>query len=119
MYKWNTEPDHKVWIDETTGYACEIKRHETMKHLCGYVTFNEGDVNMEDMEGSISVHGGVTYTDKKTNTVGFDCAHAGDHVPELRNIETDTRQYRDMDYVTKECTNMAVQIKHMKEEKTS
>ena len=35
--EWINEPDYLMWIDEDTGYKCEIKRHPQLGHLCGYV----------------------------------------------------------------------------------
>lgn len=33
---WNTEPDELKWMT-SAGYAAEIHRHPSLKHLCGYV----------------------------------------------------------------------------------
>lgn len=83
----------KEW--EHAGFKCVIIKHSTMGHYCGYVYLPEdhplagrGD---EDINMLASVHGGVTYGaweeegEEKFYVVGFDCAHAGDYMPGLRN----------------------------------
>jgi hypothetical protein len=34
---WKLEPDKMLWIDDSTGYECLIKRIRNISHLCGYV----------------------------------------------------------------------------------
>ena len=34
---WQDEPAALDWCDQTTGYACAIRRHPELGHLCGYV----------------------------------------------------------------------------------
>ncbi len=37
--EWKNEPDLVKFTYK--GYRCEVKRHPTLKHLCGYVYFDE------------------------------------------------------------------------------
>lgn len=85
---WESEPNNVSF--ECLGYKCEIKRHDTMMHLCGYINIPRShplyECDEEDgdgVENFISVHGGITYNRKmpKCRRIGFDCAHAGDFSP--------------------------------------
>ena len=83
---WESEPNNVSF--ECLGYKCEIKRHDKLLHLCGYIHIPKGhplyDCDEEDgVENFISVHGGITYNSKmsKYRRIGFDCAHVGDFSP--------------------------------------
>ena len=135
---WETEPDFLEFIDEDTGYRCFIQRHPELKHLCGYVELPKehklyGKTNVDnEFFLNLDVHGGVTYAnakrikrhEKRPNlfideyasfVVGFDCGHAGDLapglVPSIKSFHEEV--YRDIEYVTNECKNLAKQLKEL------
>ena len=131
---WETEPDFLEFIDEGTGYRCFIRRNPELKHLCGYVElpkkhklYGKDYINNEEIFNELDVHGGVTYTNeirfKQQNytidyVVGFDCAHAGDYSPYSlpflgMNKRIANETYKDIDYVTNECKNLAKQLKEL------
>lgn len=65
---WDDEPDRVDWIDDATGYPCQVIRHYSMGHLCGYVAVPPGHplhgVNHEDDQaGNLSAHLGVNYSE--------------------------------------------------------
>ena len=83
---WEREPDDAEWYDARTGYKCAIRRHETLKHLNGYVGVFVGHpahgLDYPDLD--IPVHGGLTYSNTDKAAVrwfGFDCGHGGDFSP--------------------------------------
>lgn len=83
---WESEPNNVRF--RCLGYNCEIKRHDKLLHLCGYINIPRShplyDCDEEDgVENFISVHGGITYQDKTSRfrRIGFDCAHVGDFSP--------------------------------------
>lgn len=87
---WESEPDTAEWYDARTGYKCRIERQKSSGTLCGYVGVFKGhpvwgvNYNDADWENSISVHGGLTFSDTDDNEVhwfGFDTAHGGDFCP--------------------------------------
>ncbi len=137
--QWEIELDHYHFMNVETGYAIVIKRHPRLKHLCGYVSlvahhplFNKSHME-NDVFDKFDVHGGVTFTgtfdgehnsnDKlKLFLVGFDCAHAGDLIPnmseELRKDKLEVcgdEVYRDINYVILECIKLAKQLKTMED----
>jgi len=127
---WETEPDFLEFVDESTGYRCFIRRHLELKHLCGYVELPEkhklyGSFSEENFY-NIEVHGGVTYTGRREfeqlnyiadYVLGFDCGHAGDLSPYFltRGMSQAAwyETYKDIDYVTNECKNLAKQLKEL------
>lgn len=126
----STEPDYFRWIDGQSSYACAIRRHPQLQHLCGYLGLPAGHpwhgkdydhCQMIDGEWA-EVHGGLTYAadhepgEKPDGLwwIGFDCAHAGDWSPGLdrapRNYGDDYREtYKDFKYVTRELEELAAQ----------
>lgn len=116
---WDNEPDRKEW--NYLGYPCLIVRGP-MGALCGYVGLDSNHpwfniANYDDIPAE--VHGGITYAapcqdvichtgDGNLLWIGFDCAHAGDIIPQmladnlkyglLSGLLTEGT-YRDMDYV--------------------
>ena len=124
---WNDEPDKMQWKDPATGLPCLIVRNQ-MGALCGYVGVSKGNryyqkdyANLDD----VNVHGGLTYSGKGTPQVrceleddddhrlwwlGFDTAHAGDLVPGIPFTQRSGDQYRDLEYVKKECERLAAQL---------
>jgi hypothetical protein len=131
--QWENELDYYHFMDVETSYAILIKRHPSLKHLCGYVSLpvNHPLYNKSHKENDVfdkfDVHGGVTFTgildgehnsnDKlKLFLVGFDCAHAGDFVPEFsEDLVRGDEEYRDINYVILECIKLARQLKNMED----
>jgi hypothetical protein len=119
---WETEPDHKLWVEPTTKYKCEIKRNSLTLALCGYVTVPKhhhySGLGYNDVMAN--VHGGLTFSDDK-GTFGFDCAHAGDLCPgivlsilgtardpaEYTQLTIAHDTYRTFDWVVKETEDLA------------
>jgi hypothetical protein len=131
------EGDCLDWTDSVTGYDCAIRRVGTLGHLCGYVRVPETHpyYNKQIMDTDLDnfqVHWGLTfdgkmdfvqddYTLSKDNReghwIGFDCAHSGDLYPPNilkynENIPSH-EVYRTMEYVKKECENLAKQLKEL------
>ena len=126
--KWKHEPDVIEWEDEETGYPCLIVRHPRIGHLCGYVAvpkkhpcfgLDDSDKRLHE----IAVHGGVTFTGERIKYspiknvwwIGFDCAHLDDACPTTDDFDMKTGlfkdgTYKDMNYVTKECGDLAKQL---------
>ena len=129
---WEHEPDHVMFMSEA-GYICEIRRHPSLKHLCGYIfipfghpdcgkDYNELYESDENWDAAPQVHGGWTFSNDggdadggRYTKFGFDCGHAGDLSPGLREI-TGAREdlgevYRDIAFVTEQLENAAKQFK--------
>ena len=101
------EGDYKKFNHK--GIKCEIKRQETMRHLCGYVYIPQDIQNYTEEDLDLYAHGGVTYHAVKDGyvVVGFDCAHGGDLVPEMFfRSGSVLGKYRDMKYVEEILMNM-------------
>lgn len=114
---WEHEPDHLLFESHT--YTCEIRRNPNFGTLNGYVyiPLDHPIAQAKMPEDELHVHGGVTYFDEREGSfvVGFDCAHAGDFIPEWVNRHSvDTNEpdvYRDIEFVTNELENLARQLK--------
>lgn len=122
----------KLWMTKAGLRAsCWLVHHGS--HRCGYVEVLPGhplyevdysDLYEDDIE--LSVHGGVTYSgqgkegypgDGKNWWFGFDCAHCGDQVRRegLSLFRfTDHDEWRDEEYVTGECEELARQLMEIK-----
>ena len=100
-----------------------------MGHHCGYVGLpSEYPVIADDNLHEIKVHGGVTYNQLndewpvKTDSIlmwyGFDCAHYGDiPSPDYKGYKSlRTGIFRDIEFCTNECENMAQQLVKVKSE---
>jgi hypothetical protein len=116
---WSTEPDEKHWVDAATGLHCYVKRHPEMGHLCGYVGVPPAHpaYNHDYDKLTLSAHGGITHADSIESSpmpdlwwIGFDCAHAFDYSPGMPTL-CNHESYRNMEYVTRECTRLAEQLK--------
>lgn len=135
---WDNEPDKKQWLDEDTGFPCLIKRNRTWGVLCGYVGVNKNhslyEKNYDEAHTTydISVHGGLTYSDKCNGNeedgichvveenedgdiwwFGFDCAHSFDINPAYshRLPPFPDEAYRDFKYVEDEVKKLALQLR--------
>jgi hypothetical protein len=142
---WRTEPDKTQWQDEATGLPCLIVRNG-MGALCGYVGVPAGHPahgkGYDDLL-DIEVHGGLTFAAECSQAneatsvchvpdpgepddvwwLGFDCAHLGDQTPASElglDIALFGRPsvYRDYEYVTNEVTNLAAQLKALRDPTT-
>jgi hypothetical protein len=131
---WMTEDDKRQFTDLATGLPCLIVRGP-YGALCGYVGVNKNHPYFGQSYSDIhaEVHGGLTFAGKcrpgdEAETIchlvsegeddevwwlGFDCSHAFDFMPKMGIIfgHDDKCVYRDMDYVTKEIENLAIQLK--------
>lgn len=89
---WDDEPDHEEFTYKEV--RCEIKRHTTLFHLCGYLHIWEDQLKTPLTEASVQempLYGGVTFYDVRNKrrgrqnmnryTIGFDCAHPPDLSP--------------------------------------
>lgn len=101
-------------------FDCDEDGNETHKTLSPV----EEDIN------AITVHGGLTFAVRGEHAwvgeaenggwwFGFDCAHSGDVSPgyikrwrEL-GLRDDDAQYRDMEYVKRECDSLAMQLRNI------
>lgn len=125
------EGNFEEWRDKETGYMCRIIRPYESGHLCGYVKIPDThpifgkDYSSSFYDGpfyGIEVHGGLTYSGEmgvKGNWwLGFDCVHLGDLNPRdvlvygYRSYHDDDT-YRTKDYVKKEVTSLAKQLKNL------
>jgi len=78
----------KRWVHQ--GLDCAISAGP-LGAFCGYVRVPEGhpDERLHYDDVDVSVHGGLTFRCKAKeggSWFGFDCAHAGDFVPEVAKI---------------------------------
>ncbi|RYZ78273.1 MAG: hypothetical protein EOP04_30035 [Proteobacteria bacterium] len=113
MNKWKSDGNEKLWTYK--GYELSIKRTPApMQHLCGYIEIKDDHPWFGQVDESITVHGGVTFSGFNGDVwrLGFDCAHFGDLMPGM--VETfgdllNQQTYRDMEFVQKECESLADQ----------
>lgn len=107
-----------------------ILKHDELGHLCGYVGVPISHLlfgldysaqipgSEETIEGTFSVHGGITFSGVLDEGMvgywyfGFDCAHAGDLVPGTGSLirHNPSGVYRDELYVMAEIENLAAQL---------
>ena len=114
---WKKEPNNVEF--EAFGFKCEVKRIDSLGHLCGYVVLPEDHklYGTDYEEIDVDVHGGLTYSEN--GKVGFDCAHAGDCIPSIIKTLSDLGmstdhyngdEYRDMGFVIRETYELARQL---------
>lgn len=128
---WLYEPDVMEWTDTDTGLKCLIRRVRGLGHLCGYVRImRDHPLYRKDVQRlNLDVHGGVTFGKRVAKNrfmkrgfwVGFDCAHLYDLVPiyqssKMQKILGESNSfsmgtYRDMQFVYRETTHLAQQLK--------
>jgi hypothetical protein len=125
------------WIDEATDLDCLIVRNH-MGALCGYVGLPHEHrlygLGYGEVDEQVEVHGGLTYAAPCQENgkichvpepgrpadvwwFGFDCAHAGDLIPNAGDLIPNMDDfgygpdtYRDIAYVTAECASLAGQL---------
>ena len=115
---WENEPDSLDWSH--AGLRCAIRRGPLTGALNGYVAVPAGhpqDGQLPD-DDSFGIHGGFTYSDGHLPGperpswdegywwIGFDCAHAGDLIPEIGPF-FDEDVYRDIAYVREQAERLA------------
>lgn len=111
----NNEP----WLSEPAfesfwhaGFPCLIQRTVNLGTLCGYVDLPPGHpwLHLDCDAIPARVHGGVTYAELEGENyrIGFDCAHAGDHVPNKFNTHG---TYRTIAYVRAQLRSLAEQAR--------
>lgn len=115
VWEWETERNEGTFIKH--GYWCQIKRHEELKHLCGYVLIGKTHPYWT-LDTDLAVHGGITYSDG--TKVGFDCGHAGDLTPYIFLAKYNfgggkypPEVYRNWSFVTWQLDNLAKQLRDM------
>ncbi len=125
---WMDEPDRVEF--KAHGLDCLLVRHVAMFHWCGYVGVgkNHPKYGLSYDDVNVDVHGGLTYAQEDDNLFwfGFDCAHAYDLTPgmELHRktipnwpvrepIPGHEDNYRDVNFVIEETTNLARQLSEM------
>ncbi len=112
-----SEGDYYEW---TNTLKCFIQRNH-MNAWCGYTIIPKSFPIDFEQEININCHGGVTYQSVDENgdlIVGFDCAHSGDLVPKLLELQdnfhyllmNENSFYRDKQYVIDEVNSMVEQI---------
>lgn len=138
--QWQSEPDKVLWIDDLTGLHCMIRRGPA-GFLCGYVAIDsEHSEYGEHYDAvNVNVHGGLTYGDfclemiegglgvgicrkvenheDKAYWLGFDCGHLNDMSPHerMRDFELNGREYRNIEYVKRQCESLAAQLVNQRE----
>ena len=92
------DSEHSIYL---TGYAM-IPENTKLARLLWE--------NIREVENSISVHGGITYSEIEDGflIIGFDCAHSGD-IRDLDIINTDST-YKDMKFTEQELKSMIDQL---------
>lgn len=122
---WDAEPDRVEW--RHLGFPCLIVRNDMSGALCGYVGVPPGHPALNASDEAFEVHGGVTYgapcdeTGKichvaqpgepdEVHWIGFDCAHAGDLCPGMKELRFNDWTYRDVNYVRAEVERLAEQV---------
>jgi hypothetical protein len=116
---WNDEPE-ALWF-EANGFKCQVARHMTQGHLCGYIQVDKTHpwYGKDYDNVDVRVHGGLTFARNIPDhtTFGFDCAHLGDLVPAMPPLSDDETLfnrgdvYRDFGYVVNQLISLAKQAK--------
>lgn len=86
---------------ERKGVTLVVYRHR-FGHLCGYAEITDkASIDLNSLHGGVTYQGELDWLDPKfkgKQFLGFDCAHAGDWVPDGGNFYDDV--YRDTCFVT-------------------
>jgi len=132
--EWDNEPDRVDFIQH--GFACFILRNQ-LGNWCGYVGVPENHpyylVKYQDVDGSLDVHGGLTYSDVCVAPIchipepgmpdnvwwfGFDTAHYMDESPyDFGSRMLGHGVYRNMEYTMNETKHLADQLAALYKEK--
>lgn len=105
------EGDFHEWME--CDIKCQIRRNYSLA-WCGYIIIPNSYTSIN--YDRLYVHGGVTYQNRDDNgdmVVGFDCAHHGDIIPSMLELNTgynnsylDESIYRDKGYVINQVKQM-------------
>lgn len=136
---WEGEPNNVRF--RCLGFHCEIKRHPTLLHLCGYINIpkshplydcTDEESGEDELGNYLHVYGGITFEDKTSRfrRIGFDCAHAGDFVPgtfmvlawmhmedtgevdlEKLHVTQNPEEYKTVKWVADQLSSLAMQLK--------
>jgi hypothetical protein len=129
--EWIEEPDYIEF--QHVGLRCIVLRNAQREscekfhmfggNLNGYVGIDEGHPFYEKdyKDADLDAHGGLTFSGKDPGGFwyfGFDCAHSGDFVPSNEKLRQEymidkiypISEYRNIDYVTRECKKLAEQL---------
>ena len=123
---WDNEPDYLEF--KHADLLCVIKRMPLSGHLCGYVGVTKEHRYFKKSYRSIDDHiyclGGLTFAGKVTNEkkeehpnihfFGFACDHLDDIAPKRANSYNSDATYKDIDFVTQECIDLAEQLNYYK-----
>lgn len=88
------------------GHHCIVILHD-LGHFCGYFSVPKDHPALHNPDDIMSIHGGFTFGggklfwrekrgDKQTY-LGFDCAHAGDFLPQMASMMILTGKYKNID----------------------
>jgi hypothetical protein len=104
----NETMDESQFIGAYKGHQFRVLRHPDLKHLCGYVQYNEFKLPLDKIN-EVNCHGGITFKgqltiDEGATYIGFDCAHLND-----RTVIS-SGDYKNLKYVIEECMNIIDQI---------
>lgn len=118
--EWDNEPDEESWVDEYSGYKCNLRRAGCLLgYWCGYVALpsNHPYYNAKYKEmPPVNIHGGVTFPlicDGDKYWIGFDCCHYCDIVPyDAHNplLAKEDATYKNIKYVKDETISLARQL---------
>jgi hypothetical protein len=108
FFEWTYTAKNGLEVD------CFIRRNNSLA-FCGYVVITSDnklfglDYDNIYSKVNISVHGGLTYSDKGDGgwVIGFDCAHAGDLCPAFPYYDG---VYRTKEFVISECESLAESV---------
>ena len=98
---------------EYRGYDCEIRKHDQMGHLCGYVRLRNPTHDLLNEDISLGCHGGITFreVEGEETVIGFDCSHYTDGVPAAQEIGIGLGlPVRDEGYVTDQLRSLVDEI---------
>ena len=116
---------------EMAGYQW-IVMHNNMGYRCGYIRIPIdhpwAEIDRDNLDGVVKVHGGVTFTDDDTEErafwIGFDCGHSNDAIdPELPSkgmpmmiLGASSGTVRTQEYVERECARVCLQANEAESE---
>ena len=118
---WDSEPDSAKWIER--GLHCAALRHPYSGHWRGYIAVPDGHPLYGESTPKLACHGDVSYAapcacehlDHCEVTgnghvwwFGFACSTNADLLPSDRR--DDNREYRDLNFVKRQCRSLALQL---------
>lgn len=93
----------------TANIILTVKRN-SMGHLTGYLTFLPTEYLNDDTLYTLGVHGGIAKIERAKHfiTIGFDCLHFTDYVPQT--LEGIGKTYRNVAFVLNELNQLLNEI---------